>query len=58
MTPNNNGQVDGNRNNRRPWNNRNCNSDSSPNRGDNSFNNQGLQIIIGMLIKDMVIDPI
>ncbi len=39
--PNNNGQADGNRNNRRPWNIRNRNSDSNPNRGDNSSNTQG-----------------
>ncbi len=36
--PSNSSQVDGSRNSRRPWNNRNCNSDSTPNRGDNSTN--------------------
>ncbi len=38
--PSNNDQVDGNRNSRRLWNNINRNSDSTPNRGDNSSNTQ------------------
>ncbi len=39
--PNNIGQADVNRSNRRPWNNRIRNSDSNPNKGDNSSNTQG-----------------
>ncbi len=33
-------KVDCNKNGERPWNNRNCNSESTPNKGDNSSNTQ------------------